>query len=339
VAIIEVQNLTKEFKRQKRTPGFSGAIKDLFRNDYEVKTAVNDVSFKVEKGEILGYIGPNGAGKSTTIKMMVGILVPTKGDVRVTGLTPYQNRIEIAKKMGVVFGQRTQLWWDIPVSESFKLSKYMYKIPEYQFNTNMELFKDILGISEFINIPVRQLSLGQRMRADLCMSLLHNPEILYLDEPTIGLDIIVKGKIREFIKEINKIRHTTVILTTHDLSDIEELCSRIMVIDTGEIKYDGNLQDLKNTYGTDETLVVELSEAESVMDRLNIPGVVSVNSDQGKIFVKYNKLEVNSTEIIKNIINSYSLKDFNVIETNIDEIIKKIYARQLSYDVDGVNVG
>ena len=245
MAIIEVKELSKVFKIKKREPGFVGALKGLFSNVYEEKKAVDNISFNIDEGEIVGYIGPNGAGKSTTIKILVGILTPTFGQVEVKGIIPYNNRQENARNIGVVFGQRTQLWWDIPVSETLDLLRHMYKVPLDVYKKNLELFTDILGIDKFIHTPVRQLSLGQRMRADICAALLHNPPIVYLDEPTIGLDVVVKENIRTFIKEINRQRKTTVLLTTHDVSDIEKLCSRVMVIDKGQIMYDGSLELLK----------------------------------------------------------------------------------------------
>lgn len=327
MAVIKVENLKKEFKRRIRKEGLKGSIQGLFSNQYELKTAVNNISFQIEKGEIVGYIGPNGAGKSTTIKMLVGILMPTNGSVKVNGIIPYKNRIENAKRIGVVFGQRTQLWWDIPVIESFKLMKYMYKISDKQYKENIELFFEILGIKEFINVPTRQLSLGQRMRADICASLLHNPDILYLDEPTIGLDVVVKENIRQFIKEINKIRETTVILTTHDVSDIEKLCSRVMVIDKGAIMYNGDLSKLKSIYGTEESLVAE-TETGSI---LNIEkdfyrdGIIDITCNLNKINVKYDKRYINSTQILSYLMQRYKIIDFLVSETDIEEIIRRMY--------------
>jgi ABC-2 type transport system ATP-binding protein len=252
MAIIEVKDLEKVFKLQKRQEGFSGILKGLFNPQYEEKPAVNKVSFEIPRGEIVGYIGPNGAGKSTTIKMLVGILVPTSGEVLVNGIVPYKNRINNSKNIGVVFGQRTQLWWDIPVTDSLNIMKYLYKIPEDRFKQNLRFLIEILDMGSFINTPVRQLSLGQRMRADLCAALLHNPPILFLDEPTIGLDVVIKERIRKFINEINQQYKTTVILTTHDISDIEKLCSRVIVINKGKNVFDGKLEELRNSYGYEE---------------------------------------------------------------------------------------
>ena len=323
--LISVENVTKTFKRQKRKEGFGGAVKALFSRQYETITAVDDVSFEIGQGEVLGYIGPNGAGKSTTIKMLVGILVPTSGNVRVGGLVPHENRIQNAGRMGVVFGQRTQLWWDIPVSESFRLMRYMYKIPPERFRENMRLFSEILGLKEFINTPVRQLSLGQRMRSDICAALLHDPAILYLDEPTIGLDVVVKENIREFIREINQQRNTTVILTTHDMSDIEKLCSRVMVIDSGSIIYDGNLQQLRERYGTGETLDVETDTPVCGLDELYGLGVLEFQQDGSKISIRYDRTRVNSTTVIGWVMERRRVRDFVVREAEIDEVIRRMY--------------
>ena len=298
MSLIKVENLIKEFKQQKREKGFRGLMNSLFNREYIIKTAVDNISFNVDKGEIVGYIGPNGAGKSTTIKMLVGILVPTSGRVIVNGLEPYKKRKENAKNIGVVFGQRTQLWWDIPVSESLNLMKYMYRIPERKFKINLDLFSEILEIHKFINLPVRQLSLGQRMRADLCAALLHSPDIIYLDEPTIGLDVVVKKAIREFIKEINKTLGTTVILTTHDMADIEKLCSRVIVIDHGNIIYDDNLDYLRNKFGNEEILSVEFDEIIDNNDLLSQKGISEVNYNENKLIIKYDKKLINSSKVL-----------------------------------------
>lgn len=323
--MIKVNNLSKEFTIVKREAGLQGAIRGLFSRNYEIKKAVDDISFQIEKGEIIGYIGPNGAGKSTTIKMLVGILVPSSGTVEVNGLVPYKNRIENAKRMGVVFGQRTQLWWDIPVSESLNLMRYMYKIPEKQYEENIKLFSEILDIDKFINVPVRQLSLGQRMRADLCAALLHNPDILYLDEPTIGLDVVVKENIREFIKEINKKRKTTVILTTHDISDIEKLCDRVMVIDQGKVMYDGNLQSLKNRYGSEELLRIDYEGELGNLEDIYSIGIDEAKCEGKSIVIKYDKCNVNSSKILSLIMERVRVVDFKVKETEVEEVIRRIY--------------
>lgn len=237
--MIEVKNLTKEFKKPVRKQGVWGMITTLFSKEYETKVAVNNVSFTIHDGEIVGYIGSNGAGKSTTIKMMCGILNPTSGEVRIDGEMPYKKRMQVAEKIGVVFGQKTQLWWDIPLIESFKVLKEIYRVSDEEYEERMEFLCETLDLKEFLSQPVRTLSLGQRMRADLAASWLHNPNILFLDEPTIGLDVWVKEKIRQAIKTMNEKYNTTVILTTHDMQDIENLCSRIIMIEEGKVIYDG----------------------------------------------------------------------------------------------------
>jgi ABC-2 type transport system ATP-binding protein len=224
MTIIEVNNVVKEYRTPKRQPGLFGAVRTLFTRQYDTKQAVAGISFTAAKGELLGYIGPNGAGKSTTIKLLTGILVPTSGEVKVAGLVPWQARQQNALNIGVVFGQRSQLWWDLPLIESFKLMGKMYRVERERYTRNLARFREILGLDEFMHTPVRQLSLGQRMRGDLAAAMLYNPGILYLDEPTIGLDVLAKERIRVFIEEINREEGTTVILTTHDLDDLERLC-------------------------------------------------------------------------------------------------------------------
>ena len=258
--MIRVENLTKEFKINKKYPGFKGAIKSFFSTEHITKRAVDDISFEINDGEIVGYIGANGAGKSTTIKMMTGILTPTSGKVTVNGITPYENREKNAKNIGVVFGQKTQLWWDLPISETFSLLKDIYDISDNDFEERMNFFKKVLGLEEFFLNPVRTLSLGQRMRADLAAALIHNPKVIYLDEPTIGLDVVVKESVRKAIKEINKKYGTTIILTTHDLNDIEELCNRIIIIDKGKKIYDGEIEGVKEKYGYLTTVEIQVKE-------------------------------------------------------------------------------
>ena len=244
---IEVKNLTKTYKVKKRSNADEVA-RNFGTRKYSLMTAVNNISFTIPSGDMVGFIGANGAGKSTTIKMMTGILTPDYGTISIDGLNFKKNRKQIMLRIGVVFGQRSVLCWDIPVIESFKLFKDMYHIPEKAYRENMEIFSDILNLSEFIDKPPRLLSLGQRMKADLAAALLHNPEILFLDEPTIGIDILAKAKIRDFIHKMNQERNTTIILTTHDISDIEALCSKMIILDKGTLLYNGTLQELKNSY-------------------------------------------------------------------------------------------
>lgn len=252
MALIEARGLTKEFRIFRRREGVAGAFRDLFFREYKTLKAVDGIDFTVEKGEMVGYIGANGAGKSTTIKMLTGILVPSSGSVVVNGYVPYEEREDYTLGIGVVFGQRSQLWWDIAVIESFKLLRRIYNVSKEDFDKRLKEFDDLLEINSFLHLPVRKLSLGQRMRCDLVAALLHNPAILFLDEPTIGLDVLAKARIREFLKEINNVYKTTIILTTHDLGDIEALCSRVAIIDKGKMLFDGFVDDLYLKWGHDK---------------------------------------------------------------------------------------
>lgn len=327
MSIIKVQNLSKEFQRPIRQEGLLGSLKSLINRKYETKNAVSNITFEITKGEIVGYLGPNGAGKSTTIKMLAGILVPTLGEVEVNGLVPYKNRKNHASKIGVVFGQRTQLWWDIPVIESLNLMRYMYNLSEKEYRERMNNFVEYLGLNDFLNTPVRQLSLGQRMRADLCAALIHNPPILFLDEPTIGLDVVVKENIRKFIKMINETYNTTVILTTHDMSDIEKLCSRVIVIDQGKLMYDGQLDHLRKTYGADELMILEteMNVNDNDINALSQIGVTSIRQEGNKLFLSYDKTKVNSANIINRLMENNRVLEFSLVETEIDEVIRRMY--------------
>lgn len=333
--MIKVENLSKEFKSNKKYPGFKGAIKSFFSREYVIKKAVDNISFEIEDGEIVGYIGANGAGKSTTIKMMTGILTPTSGTVSINGLIPYENREQNAKDIGVVFGQRTQLWWDLPLSETFSLLKEIYDVNDSDYKERMEFLNEVLEINEFILSPVRTLSLGQRMRADLAAALLHNPKIIYLDEPTIGLDVVVKEKVRSAIKEINKKYGTTVILTTHDLNDIEELCNRIIIIDNGTKIYDGSLKEIKDNYGYITTVEVQVKSLKGY-ENFDINNEINISKDNleiktldNKIIVRFNRNFTNQAEIISKIISKFDVSDFSILETSIEDIIKKIYRKEV----------
>jgi len=326
MTIIKVENLCKDYRQRKGREGLTGAIKDVFNREDKIVKAVDNVSFSVEKGEIVGYIGPNGAGKSTTIKMLIGILVPSSGSIDVNGVIPFKHRELNARRIGVVFGQRTQLWWDIPLSETLSLMRYVYDVPEQQYQENLKIFADILAIDKFIHTPVRQLSLGQRMRADISVALLHNPDILYLDEPTIGLDVVVKERIREFILEVNKKRNTTVILATHDMSDIERLSSRVMVINTGKLVYDGNLDTLKKRYGSEEMIVAELANKIEDTSELTGMGVDEIKYQDNKITIKYDSLKINSSTVLKWLIDKAETKDISIKVTPIEDVIRKMYA-------------
>lgn len=326
--VIELKNVCKEFVTTKHYPGFKGAVKGLFTKEKVEKIAVNDISLQIKKGEIVGYIGSNGAGKSTTIKMMSGILMPTSGSCLVNGMEPYKDRKENAKNIGVVFGQRTQLWWDLPLSETYTVLKEIYEVGDRDFKERMEFFDQVLGLQEFIHSTVRTLSLGQRMRADLAAALLHNPKVLYLDEPTIGLDVVVKDKIRQAIREINEKYSTTVILTTHDLNDIEELCQRIIIIDAGKKIYDSTLSRLKKDYGYSCSIEFEWKERPdaSQTDKLeSMDGKLELIRKEKGAQVRFSKKDFTVAEVMAKVMGIIEVKDVQIKETELTDIVKKIY--------------
>lgn len=326
--MIEVKNLRKEFKKPIRGEGISGMFKTLFSRKYETKVAVKDINFTIKEGEMVGYIGSNGAGKSTTIKMMCGILTPSSGQVLINGMEPYKKRKQVAQNIGVVFGQKTQLWWDIQLIESYKVLKEVYRIPDDEYNERMEFLKEVLGLEEFLRQPVRTLSLGQRMRADLAASLLHNPKVLFLDEPTIGLDVLVKEKIREAIKEMNRKYNTTVILTTHDMEDIENLCNRIIIIDEGSVIYDGDLAHIKNKFGDLRTVMLELREKLDSVDNFNsFDGNVTYELNDKNLIIKFDALKVQFESVMNHILNHVKMKDMKIKEISIEEVVKEIYKK------------
>lgn len=330
--MITVKNLSKEFITNKKYPGFKGAVKGLFSREKVRTVAVKDISFNIEKGEIVGYIGSNGAGKSTTIKMMTGIIKPTKGICEVAGVDPSKNRRLNAENIGVVFGQRTQLWWDLPLSESFTVLKEIYSVSDRDFKERMKFLNDVLDLDKFMERSVRTLSLGQRMRADLAASLIHNPKVLYLDEPTIGLDVLVKDRIRQAIKEINEKYETTVILTTHDLGDIEELCNRIIMIDSGSIIYDGTLKKLKENYSTKRSVEIEVMNIEA-LKKVNFNKLLKADSKDLTVTMEgnfinftFNSSLIKVADIIYIIMKLSEVKDIKIKETDINDIVKKIYS-------------
>lgn len=289
--IIEVTGVKKFYKIAKREKGFFQTLKTLFRREYEIKKAVNDISFSIKKGEIVGFIGPNGAGKSTTIKMLSGILYPDAGKVVVNGYIPWKQRKQYVKNIGVVFGQKSQLNWDLPLIESFELMKYIYRIPQKKYEENLEKFTKLLDMESFINQPVRQLSLGQRMRGDIVAALLHSPEIVFFDEPTIGLDVVAKEKIREFIKYINQTEATTIIFTTHDMQDIEKVCERLIIIDLGKKIFDGSIEEIKQKYANSKSIEIPLEDGvKQIKAEPEIEGIirdiyegkVSLNTEEGE---------------------------------------------------------
>ena len=332
--MIEVKHVSKEFISPKKYPGLKGAIKGLFNREKVKKVAVDDISFTIADGEIVGYIGSNGAGKSTTIKMMTGILCPTGGHILVNGIDPGKNRKENAANIGVVFGQRTQLWWDLPLMVSFTILKEIYDVSDEDYQTRMEFINGVLELSEFFDRPVRTLSLGQRMRADLGAALLHNPKVLYLDEPTIGLDIVVKDNIRKAIRQINQQYNTTVILTTHDIGDIEELCSRIIIIDEGHKIYDGNLQHLRNTYGTHRIVRMEVHHEPKLQlwEALGVSAedcISSYDPQSKTLEVRFDKGKLHAPQILAAVMKETDVSDVQIIDTDLAQIVKQIYTHGL----------
>lgn len=319
--MIEVQNLCKDYLLKHKEPGLKGAFKGLLRTEYETIHAVKDLSFHIDPGEIVGFIGPNGAGKSTTIKMMSGILTPTKGSVLIGGRDITKHRKEVVRNIGVVFGQRSQLNWDLRLGESFELLKHIYQIGQAEYDRTLDDLDAILGIKEIIDKPVRQMSLGQRVKGDLVASMLHSPGVLFLDEPTIGLDVSSKFALRKFIKEINKVRKTTVILTTHDLGDIQELCERLIIINHGVMMEDGNLSQIVDRIAPYKTLVVEYYD-ESAPEH---PKCELIGHSGNIAKYKFMRKDVTAAEIIADLSGIKTIKDVSIEEAGIDDIIKIAY--------------
>jgi ABC-2 type transport system ATP-binding protein len=323
--IIKVSELNKTFQAFDRREGVSGAIKDLFHRTYHDVVAVNQISFTVGEGELLGFIGPNGAGKSTSIKMLTGILKPTSGEISVLGFHPYLNREEYVKHIGVVFGQRTQLWWDIAVIESLKLLGSVYEVPEAEFKKRMEKLTDILELKEFLHTPVRKLSLGQRMRSDLAASLIHDPKVLFLDEPTVGLDAVGKESVRKFLKEINRDFGTTIILTTHDLKEIEELCKRIIIVDKGKIVFNGDLSTIKSIPGLKKRLVLDFRNLVNISELSKTVSQEIEQLNPHRIKISYDPDITPTVKLIEGIFSEHEVIDLTIEEPDIEEIIMKIY--------------
>ncbi|WNS79440.1 ATP-binding cassette domain-containing protein [Domibacillus sp. DTU_2020_1001157_1_SI_ALB_TIR_016] len=328
--MIEVKDLRKEFKSHSSRSGLKGAFRDLFTRQYKVIPAVNDISFTVKRGEMVGYIGENGAGKSTSIKMLTGILTPTSGIVRVNGMDPHKEREQFVRSIGVVFGQRSQLWWDIAVQESFRLLKKVYNVPDDIYKKHMGHVIESLDIGPLLDKPVRKLSLGQRMRCELAAALLHNPPLLFLDEPTIGLDVLVKLKIREFLKEMNATYNTTVLLTTHDLSDIEALCERVVMLDEGKIIYDGQLESLRSNWGEGKQIEFQFANAGVTREELQpllaeLDGAWTPGDRQNVWIANVLNEEHVISEVIGRVAAAHKITDLKVHEISIEDIIRNIY--------------
>jgi ABC-2 type transport system ATP-binding protein len=327
--IISAANLVKTFRSPKRHEGRFGSVRTLFTREYSLTTAVADVSLSIDAGELVGYLGPNGAGKSTTIKMLTGILVPTSGSLLVAGRVPWRQRVENSQSIGVVFGQRSQLWWDLPLVESFDLVARMYRVPDQLYKSNLARFREILGLDEFLSTPVRQLSLGQRMRGDLSAALLHDPKIVYLDEPTVGLDVFAKERIRTFIEEINRERGTTIMLTTHDLADVERLCRRIILIDHGRVLFDGSVTDLTASFAPQRVLILRLTEDVEAKDRgddLGLPGVAVGKRVAGGVSFEFDPGLIGAPALISAVAARYPVADLSIVEPELETVIRAMYA-------------
>lgn len=333
--LIFVDQLCKEFRTFKRREGVWGSIQNLFVREYRTLSAVDRVSFSIDRGEMVGYIGPNGAGKSTSIKMLTGILVPTSGEVRVNDFVPFRQRSQYVKTIGVVFGQRTQLWWDIAVIESFKLLRRIYDVPQRDFEARMEHFDEILGIRDYLHTPVRKLSLGERMRCDLAAALLHNPPLLFLDEPTIGLDVVAKDHVRHFLRAINREFRTTILLTTHDLDDIEELCRRIMIIDHGRVLYDGPLAHLKQKLLRTKQIKFALKDRAQInhIGTFSRDGLELEQVDELTYRIRFDRIKIATADLIRQILSAVEVRDLLIEDEPIEEIIKRIYAGQALSEV------
>lgn len=326
--MIVARDLVKVFRRPERFPGRLGALRTLVTRRYVERTAVDGVSFAIDAGELVGYIGPNGAGKSTTIKMLTGILQPTSGEAEVAGIVPWRRRSANAQRIGVVFGQRSQLWWDLPLIESFELVARMYRVAETRYRANLSAFREILALDEFIDTPVRQLSLGQRMRGELTAALLHDPDVVYLDEPTVGLDVVAKERIRAFIGEMNRERGTTLILTTHDLADVERLCRRVILIDHGHLLFDGPVHRLKAAYAPYRELDVRL-DGDAAFDgggRIGeMTGVEVVEENALRLRLRFDPAVVRAHELIAEVARRYAVLDLSVSEPALEAVVRELY--------------
>ncbi|GHO42707.1 ABC transporter ATP-binding protein [Ktedonospora formicarum] len=338
-AMIEIEHMSKTFRLARRRPGLLGGLRSIINPEMRTVQAVQDISLRIEKGEMIGLVGPNGAGKSTSIKMMTGILMPTAGSLRVAGLVPIEQRRELASRIGVVFGQRTQLWWDLPLIDSLRLLRHLYRVPEERHRANLEHLREMLDLDEFIDTPVRQLSLGQRMRGDIAAALLHDPEMLYLDEPTIGLDVVAKARIREFLLHLNAERGTTVLLTTHDMDDVEMLCPRMVIIDHGRKLYDGSVSAIRERFGGERTLIAVLDPSD--LDQLarrdagevclqGLPvGVRQIRAEGPRVWLGFARDALPAHELVAWLGGRYRLRDVTFQEPEIEDVIRRIYEENL----------
>jgi viologen exporter family transport system ATP-binding protein len=324
--IIRVDRLCKYFQVNVPARGRMASVRNLFSRKTRLVKAVDGVSFRIQPGELVGYLGPNGAGKSTTLKMLSGLLVPSSGELQVNGMLPWRQRGEYVAHIGAVFGQRTTLWWDLPVIESLELLGYLYKVPEHRFRHNLNQFRNMLELNEFLHTPVRALSLGQRMRADLCAALLHEPKVVFLDEPTIGLDVVAKERIRQFILHTNQQQGTTVILTTHDIRDVERLCERVLIIDHGRLLYDGGLENLRERFGGKRQLLVEFEQEYS---QVRVEGAQVTSLSANRATLEFERGSIAASELINRLSQRYRIRDLEVREPDLEATIRRIYEERL----------
>ncbi|GCE16517.1 ABC transporter ATP-binding protein [Dictyobacter kobayashii] len=349
--MIEAEGLSKTFRITKRRPGFLGGLRSVVDPEVRTVSAVRELNLQVKRGEMIGLVGPNGAGKSTTIKMLTGILMPSAGQLRVAGLLPVRQRRELAGRIGVVFGQRSQLWWDLPLQDSLQLLRHLYRVPEQRHQHNLGQLRKMLDLDEFMDTPVRQLSLGQRMRGDLAAALLHDPELLYLDEPTIGLDVVAKARIREFLLSLNAERGTTVLITTHDMDDIETLCPRMLIVDHGRKLYDGTVDTIRERFGGQRTLVAVLEANETValstlpMDEIgnsslpDLPPGVRLQKIEGpRLELSFGRDTMPAHELVAWLGARYRLRDVTFLEPEIEAVIRRIYEENLLIEDSSIAV-
>jgi ABC-2 type transport system ATP-binding protein len=322
VALVEIEHLTKVYIRHKQVPGIKGALRSLFKRQSEKVLAVDDISCTIEAGEFVGYIGPNGAGKSTTIKMLAGILVPTSGTAHVDGLVPNLQRRENARKIGVVFGQRSQLWWDLPIPETYNLLRYIYGISKADYEERIHFFRDLLGLDEFWTQPVRELSLGQRMRGEVGAALLHRPRLLYLDEPTIGMDALVKERLRHFLLETNRRDGLTIILTTHDLDEVERTCPRVLLINRGKLLFDGKMEALRALCEADTVLTVLFYE-EPPEDAFTDYHILS--RDGARVAFAFKRTQTGAGDLMNYLMTHYAVRDISLTEPSVDTVVSTLY--------------
>jgi ABC-2 type transport system ATP-binding protein len=324
--MIHVSHLSKHFKVAQPGRGLSGKVKRLFAPQYKTIRAVDDVSFQIDEGEIVGYLGPNGAGKSTTIKLLTGVLYPTAGSLRVNGLVPHENRTQNAYHIGVVYGQRSQLDWDLPLIDSFEILAAMYKLPRQRYRDHLDFLIDLMDMAGFVDQPVRKLSLGQKMRGDLAASLLHEPPILYLDEPTIGLDVVSKNRVLQFLRDLNAEKRTTIILTTHNLSDVERICPRIMIIDKGRIILDATQGEILDQFGRQRLLIVEFEHG---IQEFAVPHGEVIKEEENKLWIAFDREQISAFDLVRTLGTDQGIVDISIQEASIESIVARIYERGL----------